>query len=366
MPAVPPPTLSYEHPQELPLERGGALPGFRLAYETWGTLNARRDNAVVILHALSGSSHAAPSALNKAPGWWDALFTEGSPLHPRRHFIVCANLLGGCYGSTGPGSIDPRTSKRYNLDFPQITIGDMVEAFRKLIAALGIDAPVILIGGSMGGMLVLQWAVDHPAEVSHAISLVSPGRSYAQTIALRSVQRDAIRNDPAWNQGDYHDGPFPALGLSLARRIGVITYRSAAEFETRFGRREMDPRPHFNEGFFDVQSYLDHQGKKFVARFDPNTYLYYSRAMDLYDLSRGYPSLDAAAARVTARTLLVAVDSDFLCPIEQVQEVEEALARSGADSRLVVLRSLHGHDAFLIEGEQIRSRLDEFLVDRQG
>jgi homoserine O-acetyltransferase len=360
MPGYDVPSHHYVHEGPFALEGGEVLPGFRLVYETWGSLNAARDNAVVVFHALSGSSHPFASELNPEPGWWQDLLVPDFPLHPRDRFIVCANLLGGCYGSTGPSSIDPRTSKRYGVAFPQITTGDMIESVRALLGHLGVDRPVTAIGGSLGGMLALEWSVSHPEEVKDSLALVAPGRSYAQTIALRAVQREAILADPAWNGGAYHDGPFPERGTALARKLGMITYRSSSEFEARFGRGIRDPRLHFLEGKFEVESYLDHQGKKFAARFDPNTYLYFSRAMDLYDLAKGHGSLAKAAARIKARTLLVAVDSDILCPVEQVSEVHEAIQGAGGSSRLAVLHSIHGHDSFLKETALVAEEIRRF------
>jgi homoserine O-acetyltransferase len=323
-------------------------------------LSKARDNAVLLLHALSGSSHALSSPINSQPGWWEGLLENGSPIQPRTHFIICANLLGGCYGSTGPSSIDPRSGTRYGTRFPQITTGDMIETQRALVRALGVDRPLTLMGGSLGGMLVLEWAVKHPEEVKEAIAMVAPGKSYSQAIALRSVQREAILADPLWNGGNYYQGPFPEAGISLARKLGMITYRSSKEFELRFARDEHDARLHFLEGRFEVQSYLEHQGKKFAERFDPNTYLYFSRAMDLYDLGKGYRSFEDAVGRIKARTLLMAVSSDFLVPVEQVNEVQEALQKAGGDTRLAVLDSVHGHDSFLIETDMVREELKRF------
>ncbi|HVR73899.1 MAG TPA: homoserine O-acetyltransferase [Planctomycetota bacterium] len=354
-------TLFWTCPDPFRLEGGEVLPCVRLAYETWGTLDAARRNVVVILHALSGSSHAFSSSLNPEPGWWEGLINDGSPLDPREHFIVCANLLGGCYGSTGPASVDPRTGSPYAASYPQITTGDMIETLRALLERLGALESLTLVGGSLGGMLALEWAVAHPREVRNAIALVSPGRSTPQAIAFRSVQREAILIDPGWNGGRCYDGSFPSKGLSLARKIGMIVYRSAREFEERFRRDKRDERLHFLEGSFEVQSYLEHQGRKFCDRFDPNTYLYFSRAMDLYDLARGHGSLEAAASRVEARVLHLAVDSDFLVPVEEVRLVHDALVKCGKDSRFEVIHSMHGHDAFLIEIESVRGHLARFL-----
>ena len=345
------------------LECGGTLPSLRIAFETWGKLDSRGENAVVVLHALSGSSHAFSSDWSSQGGWWEGLIGDGSPLDPRKHFIICANLLGGCYGTTGPSSMDPGTGAPYAATFPQMTTGDMIEAQRLLLQSLGVQRGLTLIGGSLGGMLALQWAIRHPAEVRNSIALVAPGRSGPQAIALRSVQREAILSDPDWNSGDCYTGRFPVRGLALARKIGLITYRSADEFEERFKRDQRDPRPHFLEGLFEVQSYLNHQGRKFCERFDPNSYLYFSRAMDLYDLSKDQASLQDAFAPLEARVLLLAVDSDFLVRPAEVLEAHEALLNAGKRSRFELLRSVHGHDAFLIELPQIRGHLSRFLPD---
>ena len=342
---------------------GGPLKSLRVAYETWGELNARGDNAVVVLHALSGSSHAFRSEWSQQPGWWEGLISEGSPIDPRKHFILCANLLGGCYGSTGPSSEAPGTGSPYATAFPQVTTADMIEAQRALLRSLGIREGLTLIGGSLGGMLALEWSILHPGEVRRAIALVAPGRSGPQAIALRSVQREAILSDPDWNGGNYYSGRFPSRGLALARKIGMITYRSADEFDERFKRDQRDPRPHFLEGRFEVQSYLDHQGKKFCERFDPNSYLYFSRAMDLYDLSNGRGTLKDAFAAVEARVLLLAVDSDILVRPGEMLEAHEALLDAGKRSSFELLRSVHGHDAFLIEMDQIRAHLTRFFAE---
>jgi len=360
MPGHDVPCRFWNHDGPLALERGGVLPSFRVAYETWGEPGTKDGRVVIVLHALSGSSHALAGELNPQPGWWEGLAGEGLPIDPSRDFILCSNLIGGCYGTTGPSSLDPRTGRPYAASFPQVTTGDMIGVHRALLQALGVRRPLTLIGGSLGGMLALQWAVQHPGDVENAIAIVSPGRSSPQAIALRSVQREAILADPGWNGGDCYNGSFPERGLALARKIGMITYRSADEFETRFHRQERDQRPHFLDGRFEVQSYLDHQGKKFVDRFDPNTYLYFSRAMDLYDLSRG-GSFAGAFSAVEGRVLLLAVDSDILVRSSEVLEVHEALLEAGKRSRFELIHSIHGHDSFLIEMQQIREHLQRFL-----
>lgn len=360
MPGYELPALCWHHPEPFAFARGGELPTFRIAYETWGAPDNPRGRVVVVLHALSGSSHAFASACDPEPGWWEGLIGDGRSIDPARDFIVCANLLGGCYGSTGPGSIDPRTHRPYGASFPQMLTADLIESQRALLRGLGIHRPLTLIGGSLGGMLALEWAVLHPTEVENAIALVAPGRSSPHAIALRAVQREAILADPGWNGGDCYNGAFPQRGLALARKLGMITYRSAEEFAARFQRQERDKRAHFLEGRFEVQSYLDHQGKKFVDRFDPNTYLYFSRAMDLFDLSAGKPWNEALAG-VEARILFLAADSDGLVRPSEALEAHEAFIEAGKRSRFELIHSIHGHDSFLIEMEQIRAHLGRFL-----
>ena len=355
------PAKKWRSEKEFPLENGQILPELEIAYETWGELSERGDNVVVILHALSGSSHAFSSAENPEAGWWEELYGEGSPLRVGGYHVICANIVGGCYGTTGPTSLDPGTGAPYAVSFPQVTLRDMVEAQRLLLEGLGIDQPVTLLGGSMGGMLILHWMQDHPRQVDRAICLATPPRSESFTIALRSIQRDAILSDPRYAGGLYDENSFPEAGLALARKIGMITYRSPEEFNERFGRDVKDPRPHFLEGLYQVQSYLDHQGKKFVVRFDPNTYLYFSRAMDLFDIATGYDSVAAAFSGCETRVLLLSIDSDFLVPIPHMKELHAALTEAGLEVERQLMESRYGHDAFLLETGQINQHLGNFL-----
>jgi homoserine O-acetyltransferase len=355
------PAKRWRSQEDFSLESGETLPGLEIAYETWGQLSPEGDNVVVILHALSGSSHAFSSAENPEPGWWEGLYTEEAPLRSGNYHIICANIIGGCYGTTGPSSINPDTGAPYAADFPQVTLRDMIEAQRLFLAGLGIDKPVTMLGGSMGGMLILHWMCEHPEEVDRAICLATPPRSEGFTIALRSVQRDAILSDPRYRKGRYSEEEFPEEGLSLARKIGMITYRSPEEFNQRFGRDVKDPRGHFSEGLYEVQSYLDHQGKKFVTRFDPNTYLYFSRAMDLFDISADHDSVAAPFSSCRAKVLLLAINSDFLVPPTHMSELHEALAEAGVDVSLHVMDSIHGHDSFLLETGQINTHIADFL-----
>lgn len=355
------PTKKWSTSESFALQNGEFLPGLEIAYETWGELSAEGDNVVVVLHALSGSSHAFASAENPDPGWWEALYGEEAPLRTGGFHVICANIIGSCYGTTGPSSINPITETPYATGFPQVTLRDMIEAQRLLLKELGIDKPVTLLGGSMGGMLILEWMSQYPEEISQAICLATPPRSEGFTIALRSVQRDAILSDPNYNKGLYDEENFPGAGLSLARKIGMITYRSPGEFNDRFGRDVKDPRSHFLEGCYEVQSYLDHQGEKFVARFDPNTYLYFSRAMDLFDIAAGHDSVAAAFRECSTRVLLLSIDSDFLVPTTHMAELSEALAEAGLEVELQLMESRYGHDAFLLETGQINRHIENFL-----
>lgn len=356
------PTKKWSSGENFSLQSGETLPGLEIAYETWGDLSAERDNVVVVLHALSGSSHAFSSVENPDPGWWEELYGEEAPLRTGGFHVICANIIGSCYGTTGPSSVNPATGTPYATGFPQITLRDMIEAQRLLLKGLGINKPVTLLGGSMGGMVTLEWMSEYPGEVSHAVCLATPPRSEGFTIALRSVQRDAILSDPDYRKGLYDEDHFPGAGLSLARKIGMITYRSPEEFNERFGRDVKDPRSHFLEGLYEVQSYLDYQGKKFVARFDPNTYLYFSRAMDLFDIAAGHVSVAAAFSANATRVLLLSIDSDFLVPTGHMKELYAALTEAGLETELQLIESLHGHDAFLIETEQINQHLGSFLL----
>ena len=347
------------------LERGGELPGVTLAYETWGRLNAQRDNVVLVLHALTGDAHAAGlhTLDDRKPGWWDGAIGPGKALDTDRWFVVCSNVLGGCGGSTGPRSLDPRTGRRYNMRFPIVTVRDMVRAQRRLIEHLGIRRLRAVIGGSIGGMQALEWAVTYPEMVDLAISLAATARFHAQGIAYNEVQRRAIRLDPRWREGEYEDGDGPADGLAIARMLGMITYQSDDLMTARFDRRPATRPsrwPEFGDRF-DVEGYLQYQGDALVRRFDANTYLYLSRAMDLHDISIGHDSYAAALARIEARVLLMGVTTDILFPDRHVQALAADLACAGKMVDYWQLDSIHGHDAFLVEFEKMEGLLRRYL-----
>jgi len=341
--------------EPLPLESGASLGPITLAYETYGKLDAGRRNAVLIMHALSGDAHVAgrhrPEA--RKPGWWDTMVGPGKAFDTERYFVICANILGGCQGSTGPSSINPRTGERYNLAFPVITIRDMVEAQIRLLDVLGVEQLLATAGGSMGGMQVLQLAAAHPERVRLAIPLATTARSSAQAIALSAIGRRAIMADPRWRGGNYPVDDPPADGLAIARMVGHITYLSDERLEWRFGRRlqERADLGYTLEQEFAVESYLDYQGRSFVERFDANSYLYITKAMDYWDLGRGRKSLADALRRTQARFLVASFSSDWLYPPAESDTLVEALHAAGRPVEYHTVTSPLGHDAFLLESE---------------
>ncbi|GAC1503894.1 MAG: homoserine O-acetyltransferase [Ktedonobacteraceae bacterium] len=356
-------TYTFDH---LPLQRGGVLSPVTLAYETWGKLNAAGDNAILIMHALTGSSHAhdAADSDNAKVAWWNPLIGPGRYFDTSRYFIICSNVLGGCMGSTGPASIDVRSGRPYGMRFPVVTIGDIVRAQRELIAYLGVRELAMVAGGSIGGQQALEWAVAFPELVRKVAVIAASAAVTAQAIAFNEVARQAIMADPAWLCGDYAPGQGPATGLSIARMLAMITYQSEEAMEMRFSRNPLQyppvPSPTFSPdlgGRFDVENYLYHQGEALTKRFDANSYLYLSRAMDLYDVSEGYPSLEAALRRIRSKALFVGIRSDFLFPAAHVRWLADKVRAFGGDAHYVELDSPHGHDAFLKEWSQMAGAL---------
>ena len=337
--------------EPLGLESGGTLPGVTVAFETYGKLNEAGDNAILICHAISGDSHVAKHNDADDPGWWDILVGSSKPVDTSRFFVVCPNLLGGCRGTTGPGSINPATGKPYGRDFPTITIGDMVEVERRLLDRLGISQLVAVIGGSIGGHQVLTWATRHPDRLRGAVVLASSPRLTSQALAFDVVGRNAIRRDPHYHGGQYYDKPHgPAVGLALARMIGHITYLSAEAMSQKFEGDRLHPREEAIEfeKTFSVGSYLGHQGTKFVERFDANSYLTLSLAMDLFDLGGTPDQLAANFRPARCRWLVLSFSSDWLFPPGQSREIANALIHNNAAVSYCNIQSDCGHDAFLL------------------
>jgi homoserine O-acetyltransferase len=356
-----------EPPDEMMLECGAKLGPITLAYETYGTLNADKTNVVLILHALSGDSHAAGyyKPEDDKPGWWDNMVGPGKGIDTNKYFVVCSNIIGSCMGSTGPCTINPKTVLPYALDFPVVTIGDMIKAQKALMDHLGIDKILSVVGGSIGGMQVLEWCVQYPDMVESAIPLATTTKHSALAIAFNEVGRQAIMADPKWNQGNYYFGPKPDLGLAVARMIGHITYLSDESMRLKFGRRLQD-KSDFSFNFdadFQVESYLRYQGAKFVDRFDANSFLYITKAGDYYDFEKlhGDGSAVQAFSNTRAKFLVVSFTSDWLYPTYQSKDMVKAMKKNGLDVSFCEIEAEWGHDAFLISSERLTALIRGFL-----
>lgn len=358
-------------PAPLQLESGKTIGPVQIAYETYGTLSPRRDNAIFICHALTGDAHVSGrhSADEKKPGWWDGFIGPGKGIDTDRYFVICANVLGGCMGTTGPSSIDPETGKQYGPAFPFLTIADIVSLHKKLVEHLGIEKLLAVVGGSLGGMQVLEWAARYPNGLKSAIVLASGSRLNAQGIAFNAVGRRAIYTDPAFQDGNYYDHPEkPRFGLALARMIAHITYLSEQSIELKFGRRlqnsadlTYDLR---KETEFQIESYLHYQGKRFVERFDANSYLVLTRAMDYFCIESTHGPIPQALGKTEARFLVVSYDTDWLFPTSQSKELVRSLLQARRHVTYAELPSPHGHDAFLIDSElpMLKDMVEPFLA----
>ncbi len=342
---------------------GGGLKSFDIRYETYGKLNAEKSNAILVCHALTGDHHCAGiySLTDKKAGWWNNIIGPNKPLDTNKYFIICSNCIGGCQGSTGPSSINPETGQRYNLSFPIVTVKDMVLAQSRLLDYLGIDTLALAIGGSMGGMQVLQWAVDFPERVRKAVALATTSRQNAQAIAFNCVGRAAIMQDPLWKNGEYEFGNPPRVGLSIARMMAHITYLSDKGLEEKFGRQTHKNGGDYFSSSFEVENYLRYQGQAFVNRFDANSYLYITRALDLYDLRGEDGSLESTLEKVKANVMTVGFTSDWLFPPEQNLEIVRALLRCGKNATYAEIESDLGHDSFLIESPKLYELITYFL-----
>jgi len=347
----------------LHLRSGAILRPFRLAYETYGTLNADRSNAILICHALSGDAHVAgyhSEDPNEQPGWWDDAVGPGKMFDTEKFFVICSNVIGGCQGSTGPSSL-AADGKPYALRFPVITVADMVQAQRHLMDRLGIERLFAVAGGSMGGMQALQWAVDLPERVGTVLFLAATPRSSAQNIAFNEIGRQAIYADPNWRKGDYYGHTPPSAGLSVARMVGHITYMSEYSLESKFSRHlQSSQRLGYSfETEFAVESYLKHQGEKFVQRFDANSYLYITKALDYFDIGAGYASMSEVLKNVTAKFLVISFSSDWLYTAAQARELVEALP--GREVEYHHIDAFFGHDSFLVEVETMTRLVGGYL-----
>lgn len=346
-------TRFFHSTTPLVLASGAVLPEVTVAYETYGTLNAARDNAILLLHALSGDAHAAGyhSPHDRKPGWWDAMVGPGRAFDTDKYFVICSNVLGGCKGSSGPLSVDPRTGQRYASDFPVVTIADMVNAQVRLIDMLGIPELFAVAGGSMGGFQAIEWMAHHPQRVASAVLLATSASHQAQAIAWNAIGRQAIVRDPKWQGGHYAIDDPPTAGLAIARMIGHVTYLSDASLQQRFAQRyQHSDRPRFGlDAEFAIDAYLEHQAMRFNERFDANSYLYITKAMDYWDVTVGYASLADALQAWRKPTCIISFDSDWLYPTSESQRIATALQAHGGMVSCTELHSIAGHDAFLLE-----------------
>jgi len=346
-----PATRLYVHDQPFSFSGGGALPGLTLAWESWGELDADASNAVLILTGLSPDAHAASSPDDPDPGWWEFMIGPGKPIDTDRYFVLCVNSLGSCKGSTGPASPDPASGRPWRLSFPKLSVRDIAGAARLVVRDLGIEQLCAVVGASMGGMTALAWLQQDPAGARHMVNISSAPRSEPFSIAIRSLQREMIVTDPLFADGEYDDDHWPENGMRLARKLGMMSYRSAVEWQDRFGRDRQYRYPRERFGMtFEVESYLEAAAQRFTGGFDPCSYLYLSQAMDEFDASAGFETLrEALDGVMLSSALVMGVETDLLFPNRQQREIANALAALDIDSRLELLDSPQGHDAFLVD-----------------
>ncbi len=351
--------------QPFPMRLGGALRDVDIAYETWGELNAARDNAILIFTGLSPSAHAASSRDDPAPGWWEDMVGPGRPIDTRRWFVICVTSVGSCFGSTGPASPEPGSGEPYRLRFPVLTVEDIARGGYEALRSLGLESLAAVIGPSLGGMTAHAFCAMFPGAARALLSISAAARSTPFAIALRSLQREMIRRDPAWAGGQYPAGGGPITGMRLARKLGMITYRSAAEWQVRFGRERATQERKTGDPFgidFEIESYLEAQANRFVGQFDANCYLYLSRAMDLFDLTEHGGSVSAALKRSALRqALVIGVETDLLFPLASQREIAEGLEQAGVPTQFAVLPSIQGHDSFLVDMERFRPTIGDYL-----
>ncbi len=354
----------------LTLESGLTLSPVEVAYEAYGELSAAGDNAVLVCHALTGDARVAGGGPgDTSPGWWDHMVGPGRPLDTSRFLVICSNVLGGCSGTTGPASTNPATGRPYAMDFPQVSVRDMVRLQCQLVRSLGVRRLVAVVGGSLGGMQALEWALMYPDMVGSTISIAACGQLSARAIAYNQVQRLAITRDPGWNHGQYYGTPGPRGGLALARMIGTITYKSDLSWDERFGRArrdgELDAALH-RDGCFEIEGFLLHQGHKLLDRFDANSYLYLTRAMDLHDIAAGRGDYQGVLERIKCPVLVVSISSDMIFPTYQQRWLVQALRRAGRQVHYAEIESERGHDAFLVPDPVLETRIEQFILTTAG
>ena len=356
-------TQYFHDDRPFEFRKGGVLNGLTWAYETWGSLNEERSNAILIVTGLSPSAHAASSDSDPSPGWWEPMIGPGDAIDTDHHFVICVNSLGSCKGSSGPSSINPETGKPWRLEFPEICIEDIASAAQRVIVHLGIDQLCAIVGPSMGGMTALAWLQQNPTGARHLLSMSSADRAEPFSIALRSLQREMIYTDPNWNAGNYSREHWPENGMRMARNLGMITYRSAAEWRGRFGRQKQHRFPQAEFGMtFEIESYLEAAARKFIGAFDPCCYLYLSRAMDTFDATQGHPNLASAVAHIELDSAyIMGVETDFLFPPHQQEAIADAFAANGVRTALDILPSLQGHDSFLVDYDHFSRQVSAYF-----
>ena len=361
-------------PSPFPFKRGGSLLDGRVAFETWGQLNDKGSNALLILTGLSPSAHAASNADNPDRGWWEAMVGPGKAVDSDDWFIICVNTLGSCKGSSGPASINPESGQPYRLGFPDLSVEDCARAAKAVLNHLHIDTLACVIGNSMGGMVALSFLQQYPLYARSHINVSGSAQALPFSIAIRSLQREAIRLDPAWNNGLYTEGSYPRNGMRIARKLGVVTYRSAMEWDGRFGRVRLINDDHASEKFgpeFEVERYLEAHAERFVDQFDPNCYLYLSRAMDWFDFclscAKGSTDVVESLASINIGSALVlGAETDILFPLHQQQQIAAGLSQGGARVSFEALDSHQGHDAFLVDIEKFAPPIRRFLDERKA
>lgn len=348
-----------------PMYRGGRLAEVTLAYESWGELSSGADNAILIFTGLSPSAHAASSEQDPSPGWWEYMIGPGKAIDTNRFFVVCVNSLGGCYGSTGPRSINPETVEPYGADFPNLTVEDITSAGHHLMHELGVERLHAAVGSSMGGMASIAYGILFPQQIEYLISISAAAQALPLSIAMRSLQREIIRSDPAWNNGHYKSGQEPLAGMALARKLGLVSYRASDEWNSKFDRSKLPQERLTGKPFeleFEIENYLEYNAQKFIHNFDANCYLHLSRAMDWFDIAEHGGSIDAGLAKIKVRkALIIGVTTDILFPLRQQRELAERLKETGTDVDYVEIDSPNGHDAFLIDDEHFSPVVGNFL-----